>query len=114
MTGTPRALPISRTTLLIPGARAGRASDLTVLAAKVTTFVEVVFVVGLITSSSAFGIGQAIFSSEGIQASLSDPGWLRAVIGGALYVAPVGVLGLGLGSIVRRPPERSPHSSRSW
>ncbi len=75
---------------------------LTVLAAKAVTFVGVVFVVGLVASFSAFGIGQAIFSSEGIDASLGDPGVLRAVIGGALYLAAVGVLGLGLGTIIRR------------
>ena len=75
---------------------------LTVLAAKATTFVGVVFVVGLVSSFSAFGIGQAIFSSKGIEHSLSDPGVLRAVIGGALYLAAVGVLGLGLGTIIRR------------
>ena len=45
------------------------------------------FVVGLVLSFSAFGIGQAIFSSKGIDASLNDPGVLRAVIGGALYLA---------------------------
>jgi ABC-2 type transport system permease protein len=75
---------------------------LTVLAAKATTFVGVVLVVGLVLSFSAFGVGQAIFSSKGIDASLNDPGVLRAVIGGALYLATVGVLGLGLGTIIRR------------
>jgi ABC-2 type transport system permease protein len=75
---------------------------LTVLAAKAFTFVGVVFVVGLISSFSAFGTGQAIFSSKGIDASVSDPGVLRALIGGALYLAAVGVLGLGLGTIIRR------------
>jgi hypothetical protein len=75
---------------------------LTVLAAKATIFVGVVFVVGLILSFSAFGVGQAIFSSKNIDASLNDPGVLRAVLGGALYLATVGVLGLGLGTIIRR------------
>jgi hypothetical protein len=75
---------------------------LTVLAAKATAFVGAVLAVGLVASFSAFGIGQAIFSAKGIGASLSDPGVLRAVIGGALYLAAVGVLGLGLGTILRR------------
>lgn len=75
---------------------------LTVLAAKAATFVTVVFAVGLVASFSAFGVGQGIFSAKGLGASLSDPEVARAVIGGALYLAAVGLLGLGLGTIFRR------------
>jgi ABC-type transport system involved in multi-copper enzyme maturation permease subunit len=75
---------------------------LTVLAAKSVTYIGVVFVVGLVASFGAFGIGQAIFSGEGLQASLTEPGVLRAVIGGALYLTAVGLLGIGLGTIIRR------------
>lgn len=75
---------------------------LTVLAAKATTFMAIVAAVGLVTSFGAFGIGQAIFSAKGIGVSLTEPGVLRAVIGGALYLAAVGILGLGLGTIIRR------------
>lgn len=75
---------------------------LTVLAAKAATFTAIVLAVGLVTSFAAFGIGQAIFSGKGIGVSLGDPGVLRAVVGGALYLAAVGVLGLGLGTVVRR------------
>ena len=73
-----------------------------VLAAKTATFVVVVLTVGLIASFGAFCIGQAIFSGKHIGVSLSDPGILRAVIGGGLYLAAVGALGLGLGTILRR------------
>jgi ABC-2 type transport system permease protein len=75
---------------------------MTVLAAKAVTFVVVVVTVGLVASFSAFGIGQAIFSGKHIGVSLGDPGVLRAVVGGALYLAAVGALGLGLGTILRR------------
>jgi hypothetical protein len=75
---------------------------LTVLTAKATTFIAVVLTIGLVSSFSAFFAGQAIFSAKGVDASLSDPGVLRAVIGGALYLAAVGLLGLGLGTILRR------------
>jgi ABC-2 type transport system permease protein len=75
---------------------------LTVLGAKATTFVAVVFVIGLVSSFSAFFVGQAILSTKGVGASIADPGVLRAVIGGALYLAAVGLLGLGLGTILRR------------
>jgi ABC-2 type transport system permease protein len=75
---------------------------LMVLAAKSATFVVVVVTVGVVASFSAFGIGQAIFSGKHIGVSLGDPGILRAVVGGALYLAAVGALGLGLGTILRR------------
>lgn len=75
---------------------------LTVLGAKATTFVGVVLVTGLIASFSAFGVGQAIFASKGLQASITDPGVLRAVSGGALYLTGIGLLGLGIGTILRR------------
>ena len=75
---------------------------LTVLTAKATTFVTVVVAVGLVSSFSAFFVGQVIFSAKDLDASISDPDVLRAVIGGALYLAAVGILGLGLGTILRR------------
>ncbi len=75
---------------------------LTVLAAKATTFVGVVLATGLVASFSAFWIGQAIFASKGLAASISDPGVLRAVAGGALYLTGIGLLGLGVGTILRR------------
>ena len=75
---------------------------LTVLAAKAATFVVIVLAVGLVISFGAFGIGQAIFSGKGIGTSLAEPGVPRAVVGGALYLAAVGLLGVGLGTILRR------------
>ena len=86
----------------IRAALAATPQRLTVLAAKAATFVTAVFTVGLASSFSGFFVGQAIFSGRDIGASLSDPGVLRAVMGGALYLAAVGVLGLGLGTIIRR------------
>jgi ABC-2 type transport system permease protein len=75
---------------------------LTVLAAKATTFTGVILAAGLVASFSAFWLGQRIFASKGLDASLGDPGVLRAVVGGALYLAGVGLLGVGLGTILRR------------
>jgi ABC-2 type transport system permease protein len=75
---------------------------LMVLAAKAVAFVVVVVTVGLVASFSAFDIGQAIFSGKHIGVSLGDPGIPRAVVGGALYLATIGALGLGLGTILRR------------
>jgi ABC-2 type transport system permease protein len=74
----------------------------TVLAAKATTFTGVVLAAGLVSSFGAFWVGQAIFATKGLDVSITDPGVFRAVAGGALYLAAVGLLGLGLGTILRR------------
>lgn len=75
-----------------------------VLAAKVVVFVVVVFFVGLVACVAAFFIGQGILSGSTRfhSASIGDPGALRAVIGGAMYLAVLGALGIGLGTILRR------------
>jgi ABC-2 type transport system permease protein len=73
-----------------------------VLTAKVVVFMAVVFVVGLVTCLGAFFIGQSILSSKFQQASIGDPGVLRAIIGGAAFLAVIGALGVGLGSLLRR------------
>jgi ABC-2 type transport system permease protein len=74
----------------------------TVLAAKAATFTGVILATGTVASFSAFWIGQGIFASKGVDVSISEPGVLRAVFGGALYLAAVGLLGVGLGVILRR------------
>ena len=74
----------------------------TVLAAKATSFTGVVAATGAVASFVAFFTGQSIFASKGLDVSITDPGVLRAVIGGSLYLAAVGLLGFGLGTILRR------------
>ena len=73
----------------------------TVLLAKMSVFAVAGLIVGEIASFSAFFVGQAILSSKH-SASISDPGALRAVLGGGLYLAGIGIFGLGLGVILRR------------
>jgi ABC-2 type transport system permease protein len=75
-----------------------------VLAAKVVVFMVVVFFVGLVACAAAFFIGQSILSGSTKleHASIGDPGALRAVIGGAMYLSVLGALGIGLGTILRR------------
>jgi ABC-2 type transport system permease protein len=75
-----------------------------VLAAKVAVFMVIVFVVGLVACFAAFFIGQSILSGSTklLHASIGDPGVLRAVIGGAMYLSVLGALGIGLGTILRR------------
>jgi ABC-2 type transport system permease protein len=75
---------------------------LTVLAAKAGVFTAVTFGTGLASSLAAFLLGQAIFAGKGIEVHLGDPGTLRPVLGGALYLAVFGLLSLGIGGLVRR------------
>jgi ABC-2 type transport system permease protein len=73
-----------------------------VLGAKVLVFTAVVFVVGLVACVSAFLIGQGILSAKFHQASVGQSGVLRAIVGGAAYLAVIGALGIGLGTMLRR------------
>jgi len=73
-----------------------------VLAAKLVVFSAAALVVTTVSSFAAFLVGQSILSQKHVQASLSDPGVLRAVIGAALYLVGIGVLGVGLGVLLRR------------
>jgi len=71
------------------------------VAAKVAVFAAVAFVTGLISSFASFVIGQAIMSSHHTNTTLSHPGVLRAVIGGALFLTVCGLLALGIGLLIR-------------
>jgi ABC-2 type transport system permease protein len=50
---------------------------------------------------AAFLVGQSILSAEHLDIALSAPGVARAVLGSALYLGAVGLLGLGLGAWLR-------------
>jgi ABC-2 type transport system permease protein len=73
----------------------------TVFAAKAVVFAVVALVTGLVTSFGAFFIGQALMSGQHINATLGQPHVLRAVIGGALFLAACGMLAYGIGAILR-------------
>lgn len=71
------------------------------LAAKAIAFATVVLIAAVATTGSSFATGQAIFASKHLDASIGDPGVARAVVGAALYLTAIGLLGLGIGTIVR-------------
>jgi ABC-type transport system involved in multi-copper enzyme maturation permease subunit len=73
----------------------------TLIAAKAIVFGAVSFVTSLVTCFAAFFLGQAIMSSHHISTTLSQPGVLRAVVGGALFLTAVGLLGFGIGLLIR-------------
>lgn len=49
----------------------------------------------------SFLVGQSILSAEHLDVGLGAPGVARAVFGSALFLAAVGLLGLGLGGLLR-------------
>ena len=73
----------------------------TVFAAKAIVFGAVALVTGLITSFGSFFAGQAILATQNVGASIGQPGVLRAVIGGGLFLTVCGLLSLGLGAVLR-------------
>ncbi|MGH3472115.1 MAG: hypothetical protein ACRDPG_08750 [Nocardioidaceae bacterium] len=74
---------------------------LPVLWAKAFLFAAVTLVLTIPALLVAFVIGQSIFSAKHIETTLGAPGVARAVIGTALYLTVVGLLGLGLGALFR-------------
>ena len=74
---------------------------LPVLWAKAAVFAAVTLVLMVPTVLGAFLIGQSILTSKHLQTTLSIPGVLRAVIGAALFLTVVGLLGIGLGALLR-------------
>jgi len=72
------------------------------LAAKAITFGLAALVVGELTCLAAFGIGQyVVLRAPAAHVSFADPTALRAVLMMGAYVALIGLLGLGIGAVVR-------------
>ena len=76
-------------------------SRLPVLWAKAAVFATVTLVLTVPSVLGAFLIGQSILKAKHLQTGLGDPGVLRAVLGAALYLTVIGLLGLGLGALLR-------------
>ncbi len=77
---------------------------LPVLWAKAGVFSVVTAAIMAVASLIAFQAGQAVLSSQHLQTSLSAAGVPRVVLGTALYLTVVGLLGVGLGTVVRSTP----------
>ncbi len=71
------------------------------LLAKAIVLGVVSLVVGVITSFVTFFVGQAILGIAGIGTSLGEPGALRAVFGGGLYIFASAMFGFALGTLLR-------------
>ncbi|MCO5974352.1 ABC transporter permease [Actinoallomurus soli] len=73
---------------------------LPMLVAKATVFGLLILVLGTVVSFASFFIGAPMLHSK-VAVSLGDPGVLRAVIGGGLYLAVLGLFAMALGGIIR-------------
>ena len=56
----------------------------------------------LVANVAGFSVGQRILASKSLQVSISDPDSVRAIVAGAIAVTAFAVIGVGLGTIVRR------------
>jgi ABC-2 type transport system permease protein len=72
-----------------------------IYAAKALVFGAVAAVVSFVTAFVAFFLGQALMSSAHVNATLSQPRVLQAIVGSALVVLLVGLVAFGLGAIIR-------------
>lgn len=72
------------------------------LAAKVTTFSTVVAAIGLVSCFSAFFVCQALLAPKHVGVSITEPGVLRAVIGGAAHLVLIAAIAVGVGAVLRR------------
>ncbi|HEX7995415.1 MAG TPA: ABC transporter permease [Streptosporangiaceae bacterium] len=74
---------------------------LPVLWAKAGLLAATITVVSVPAAFAAFAGGQSILARQHLSVPFSQPGVSRAVIGSALYLAVIGLLGLGLGAVIR-------------
>jgi hypothetical protein len=71
------------------------------LAAKAIVLIVVSWVVGTVTAFIAFFVGQSILGIADLDTSIGEPGVLRAVFGGGLYIVATGMFGFALGTLLR-------------
>lgn len=74
----------------------------TFLSSKVAVATALAFVVGLLTSFLTFLAGQAALGGQ-LRTSLDEPGVLRAVFGGALYMTLIAMFSMGAAAMLRSP-----------
>ncbi len=72
-----------------------------VLGAKAIVMGGVALVVGEILSFVTFYMGHAILAGTASHVSLSDPGVMRVLIESGIYMSLMGLIGLGIASIIR-------------
>jgi ABC-2 type transport system permease protein len=72
-----------------------------VLAAKAAVIAAVALVAGELLAFAAFAVGELVLKAPAPHATLGQPGVLRAVLMAGAYPALIGLIGVGLGAIIR-------------
>jgi ABC-type transport system involved in multi-copper enzyme maturation permease subunit len=75
-----------------------------VLAAKAIVFGVVALLISVAGVFIAFTAGQAILDTKNLGVALGDPHVLRALLGAAVYLTIIGLLGLAIATTLRRTP----------
>ncbi|MCF3133777.1 ABC transporter permease [Streptomyces olivochromogenes] len=73
----------------------------TFLFSKIAVAAALALAVGMATSFAAFFLGQSLLGSH--RTEIGDPGVLRAVIGGGLYMTLIAMFSMGVASMLRSP-----------
>jgi ABC-2 type transport system permease protein len=68
---------------------------------QVTVLALTTLVLCVPATFAAFLVGQSVLSAEHLDTTLGRPGVARTVLGAALYLTAIGLLGLGLGALFR-------------
>ena len=74
---------------------------LPVLWAKLAVFAGVVGAVSIVSTFSAFFLGQSLLSGQHLGVSINHPDAVRMIVGAAAYLVLVGVIGMALGGLLR-------------
>ncbi|MET8579294.1 ABC transporter permease [Streptomyces collinus] len=73
----------------------------TFLFSKIAVATALALLVGMVTSFAAFFLGQAMLGPLGTR--IGDPGVLRAVVGGGLYMTLIAMFSMGVAVMLRSP-----------
>jgi ABC-type transport system involved in multi-copper enzyme maturation permease subunit len=73
---------------------------LVILTSKIMVLGALMLVVGETLSFAAFFVGRSVIAAH-VHVSMSDPGVLRAVFGGGLYITVLALFSLAVGALIR-------------
>jgi ABC-type transport system involved in multi-copper enzyme maturation permease subunit len=76
-------------------------SRLPVLRAKLAVFTAVVGVTSLVSCFAAFIVGEQILGGQGLGVTMASSHALHGIFGAAVYMLLVGIIGMGLGALLR-------------
>ncbi|GGV26125.1 ABC transporter permease [Actinomadura cremea] len=71
------------------------------LAAKTLVLALVVLVVGVAVTFASFFVAQPLLAGKDLHGSIGDPGVLRSVVGGGLWLMLIAVMALAVGTLLR-------------